>query len=225
MILRYILIVLLVFTIHSSNAQESMISEVSYPFLEKLVATAKANYPKMKAYDHSITIAKLRVKNAKLDWLNILSFIYLYSPANANTNAAAQTSFLSGFQTGFSLSIGTILQKPGLVKTAKEELEISKLSQEEYNLNIEAVVQQRYFLYVQQLTMLNWKIKDLASTESTMKDVKYKFEKGEETFENYNKARTSYSTAVQGKIQAEGTYLLAKSTLEEIIGVKLESVK
>jgi outer membrane protein TolC len=166
----------------------------------------------------------LRVKNAKLDWLNILSFIYLYSPAAAS-NSAATTSFLGGFQTGFSLSIGSILQKPGQVRSTREDLAITKLGKDEYILTLEAQVQQRYFLYRQQQTILNWKTKDLASSESTMKDLKYKFEKGEETFENYNKARTAYSTAVQGKIQAEGAYLLAKSNLEEIIGVKLESVK
>lgn len=221
MISKYVLLVLFVFTVNCSRGQESMMSEVSYPFLEKLIATAKANYPKVKTYDHAMTVAKLNVQNAKLDWLNILSFIYLYSP----NQTAASTSFLSGFQTGFSLSIGSILQKPGLVKVAKENMAVVKLGQDEYNLGLEAQVQQRYFLYVQQQTILNWKIKDLASMESTVKDLQYKFEKGEETFENYNKARTAYSTAVQGKIQAEGSYLLAKSNLEEIIGVKLESVK
>lgn len=195
--------------------------EVSYPLLEKLIAAAKANYPKMKAYDHSIRIAELNVKKANLDWLNILSFIYLYSP----NQTAGNTSILSGFQTGFSLSIGSILQKPGQIKAAKEELKIVKLSQEEYNLNIEAIVQQRYFAYVQQLTLLNWKTKDLQNSENTLKDIKYKFGKGEETFENYNKAQVAYSTGVQSKIQTEGAYLLAKSNLEEIIGAKLETIK
>jgi hypothetical protein len=48
MISRYLFLVLFVFAFNYSGAQESMMSEVSYPFLEKLIATAKENYPKMK---------------------------------------------------------------------------------------------------------------------------------------------------------------------------------
>ncbi len=225
MIFRYIFFVLFLLSVNHSQAQESMLTEVSYPMLEKLLAAAKANYPKMKAYDHQVRIAHLNVQKAKLDWLNILSFIYLYSPTNTSTPGVSNTSILSGFQAGFSLSIGSIMQKPGEIKVAKEDLALVKLSQEEYNLSIEAMVQQRYFLYVQQLTLLNWRTKDLQNIESTAKDLKYKFEKGEETFENYNKALTAYSTGVQAKIQSEGAYLLAKSNLEEIIGAKLETIK
>ena len=197
-------------------AQESMMPDVSYEFLDKLIATAKANYPKNKTYDHTINIAKNNVKKAKLEWLNLVSFIYLYNPAG---------SVQSGIQPGLSFSIGTILQKPGEIKTAKEELAIVKLSQEEYSLNLEAIVQQRYFTYIQTLTLLNWKTKDLQNAESTVKDIKYKFEKGEESFENYNKSLTMYSAGVQSKIQTEGAYLMAKSSLEEIIGAKLETIK
>lgn len=224
MIFRYFYTVLLLFTVSFAHAQESMMPDVSYEYLDKLVATAKANYPKMKAYDHSIRIAELAVQKANLDWLNILSFIYLYNPA-ANTTPGTTNAFLSGFQAGFSLSIGTILQKPGEVKTAKEELKIATLSQDEYNLSLEAIVKQRYFAYVQALTLLNWRTKDLQNAETTLKDIKYKFEKGEETFENYNKAQTFYSSGVQGKISAEGTLLQARSSLEEMLGAKLETIK
>jgi outer membrane protein TolC len=196
-----------------------MMGDVSYPLLEKLIATAKANYPKMKAYDHAIRISELNVKKAKLDWLNLVSFIYLINPA------AAGASAVGGFQTGVSVSIGSILQKPGEVKVAKEELNVTNLGKDEYTLSIEAQVQQRYFQYVVALTSLNWKNKDVQTMESTVKDVKYKFEKGELPFEEYNRALTAYSGGVQGRIQAEGNYLIAKSNLEELIGAKLETIK
>jgi outer membrane protein TolC len=225
MVYRYIFFILFLLSGIAVKAQESMLTDVSYPYLEKLIAAAKVNYPKMKAYDHNIKIAKMNVSKAKLDWLNILSFIYLYNPSSTNNSTTANNSILSGFQAGFSLSIGSILQKPGMIKAAKEEVTIAKLGQEEYVLSIEAQVQQRYFMYVQTQALLNWKTKDLQHIESTIKDMKYKFEKGEETFENYNKGLTAYSAGVQSKIQTEGAYLLAKSNLEEIIGAKLETIK
>lgn len=218
MILRYFCIVLFSFTVSFAHAQESMMPDVSYEYLDKLVATAKANYPKMKAYDHSVRIAELNIQKTKLDWFNLLSFIYILG-------GSTSPGFLGGFQTGISVSIGSILQKPGEVRTAKEELKIATLSQDEYNLSLEAIVKQRYFAYVQALTLLNWRTKDLQNAESTLKDIKYKFEKGEETFENYNKAQTFYSSGVQGKISAEGALLQAKSSLEEMLGAKLETIK
>jgi len=206
-----------------SQAQESMMSEVSYPFLEKLIAAAKANYPRMKVYDHRIKIADMAINKAKTDWFNIATFTYLYSPTNTAT--LINPTYTSGYQIGLSTSIGNILQKPGLVRVAKHEYQIAKLTQDEYNLTIEAMVKQRYFAYVQAMTILNWRIKDISSAEFTVSDIKHRFEKGEQTFDSYNKAQEFYSNMVQAKIQAEGALLIAKASLEELIGVKLEEIK
>jgi outer membrane protein TolC len=200
-----------------------MMSDVSYPYLEKLIAAAKANYPKVKAYQSKLKVAGYNVQKAKLDWFNIVSFTYLYSPNNTPT--LVNPTFTSGYQVGVSTSIGNILQKPGMIKSAKESYNIAKDDQDEYNLNIEAIVKQRYFAYVQALSILNWRTKDIGNADVTVKDLKYRFEKGEQTFDNYNKAQEFYSNAVQAKITAEGGLLIAKSSLEEIIGEKLEDVK
>ncbi len=223
MIFRYIFLILFLFSVNYSQAQQSMMSEVSYPYLEKLIAAAKANYPKVKAFQSKVTIAEYAVKKAKLDWFNIATFTYLYSPNNTPT--LVNPTFTSGYQIGLSTSIGNILQKPGVIKAAKESLNIAEMDQQEYDLNLEAIVKQRYFFYIQQLAILNWKTKDIANVEMTVKDLKYKFEKGEQTFDNYNRAEETYSTAIQAKIQAEGAFLIAKAGLEEIIGSKLEDIK
>jgi outer membrane protein TolC len=220
---KYIILFVFLFTVNYSNAQESMLQDVSYPFLEKLIAAAKQNYPKFKAYEKKVREAQINIQKANLAWFNALNLTYLYSPTNSVT--LVNPTYSGGFQFGIFFNIGTLFTNGPNVKVAKEDLKIAKLDQDEYNLNIEATVKQRYFIYVQQLTLLNWRTKDIENTESSMKDVKYKFEKGEETFENYNKARAFYSNVIQSKIQAEGAYLVAKSNLEEIIGVPLESIK
>ena len=206
-----------------SGAQESMMTEISYPFLEKLIAAAKANYPKAKTFDSRVNIAKLAVQKARQDWFNILSFNYLYSPNNSTT--LVNPTLLNGYQFGASTSVGNIVQKPGVIKAAREDYKIALLNQEEYNMNLETLVKQRYFAYIQQMTLLNWRTKSLGTTESALTEIKYKFGKGEETFDNYNRAMGSYSTAIQTKIEAEGAFLIAKSNLEEIIGAKLDSIK
>lgn len=220
---KYFFAFLVLMSANVCSAQESMMPDVSYPFLEKLVAAAKANYPRMKTYDHAIRVSELTVQKAKLDWLNLVSFIYLINPAASSSSAAAAGA--GGFQTGVSVSIGSILQKPGEVKAARENLKVTKLGQEEYFLTIQAQVQQRYFQYVQALTLLNWSNKDAQNMESTLKDIKYKFEKGELPYSAYNSALTAFSSSTQVKIHAEGNLLIAKSALEEIIGAKLETIK
>jgi len=196
---------------------------VSYPFLEKLVAAAKKNYPKLKTYEARVNIAKANIQKAEFDWFNIFSFSYLRSPDNTTT--LVNPSFLNGYQYGVTANVGALLQKPSAVRVAKQELEIARLNQSEYDLNIEAIVQQRYFYYLGQLTMLNWKTKSMENAERSVKDLEHKFEKGEETFEAYNKSVAYYTVVVQEKIKSEAEFLVAKSSLEEIIGVKLETIK
>lgn len=222
--LRYVLLILVLFIVVASPAQQSMMSNVDNVLLDKLIVAAKANYPKMKVAEARVNIAELAVKKAKLDWLNIVSFTYLYSPNNTTT-ALVNPSLLNGYQFGFSTSVGNILSKPVQIKSAKEEYKIAEFNEEESALNIVAMVKQRYYTYVLQLTNLNWRTKSLEGAESSLKEIKYKFEKGIETFDNYNRAQVFYASTIQTKIEAEAAILIAKSSLEEIIGVKLESIQ
>ena len=65
----------------------------------------------------------------------------------------------------------------------------------------------------------------LMDVESTVQQAKYKFEKGEATFESYTKDLVSYEDRIQGKMDAETTLLIAKVSLEELLGTKLENIK
>ncbi len=202
--------------------QESMIPNISYTTLEKLIIAAKANYPRYLAFQKNVHIAELNVVKSKEDWMNLFTFSWVYSPSNATTISSPS---LNGYQVALTTSIGNIFQKPNAVKNAKETLKVAELGRDEYDLNITATVKQKYFIYIQELTILNWRIKALEDAESTIKQIKYKFEKGEESFDNYNRAQASFIAAVQAKIEAEGTFLIGKSSLEELIGCKLEDIK
>jgi len=224
MIFRNALLLLLLVLSIRLPAQQSMMASVDNALLEKLIKTAKANYPKMKVAEARVNIAELAVKKAKLEWFNVVSFTYLYSPNNSTT-ALVNPSLLNGYQIGFSTSVGNILQKPGQIKAAKEEYKIAELNQDEYDLTITSLVKQRYYAYVMQQTILGWRTKSLEGVENSMKDITYKFEKGIETYENYNRSQSLFSGAIQSKVEAEAAILIAKSNLEELIGVKLESVQ
>jgi len=228
---KYIALLVLLFFVNISLAQEaiqeSIIPSISDTYIEKLVASAKTHYPKAKTFEDRVNIAHYNIQKANLDWFNILNFNYIYTPASSSGSVTTTTglSYANGAQFGVGASIGTILQKPGLVRVAKAEYDIAVMNQEEYFLNITAIVKQRYYLYIQQLSNLNWKTKNVESADQITKESKHKFEKGEIPFDTYNGTYLAYSNSVQAKMDAEVAYLIAKSNLEEIIGVKLEEIK
>jgi len=221
---RQALFFLCLLQVYASNAQESMLPDISYPYLEKLIAVAKINYPKMKMYDHKVIQAKSSIEKAQLGWFNILNFTYLYSPNNSST-ALVNPTLLDGYQFGVYLNVGTVLQNGPSVKMARQDYNIALDNQAEYNLNIEAQVKERYFNYIKQLAVLSIRTKNAEDIQSSLQQIKYKFEKGEESLDNYNKGLTFYANAVQIKIESEGQVLVAKSALEELLGEKLEDVK
>lgn len=177
----------------------------------------------MKVYDKRIENAAADVKRATLGWFDGLTFSYLYSPNNTTT--LVNPSFLNGYQFGLLLNVGSVLRKPSEIKHAKGDLEITKYEKEEYEINIEALVKQRYFLYVQAINMLRIKTQAVLDVEGTMEQMKYKFEKGEENLENYNKYALAYDDRIQAKIESESDLLIARSNLEELVGKNLEEIK
>jgi len=193
------------------------------PFLEKLVETAKVNYPRMKMYDSRIEMGNMGVKKAKLSYFDILSFSYLYSPNQ--TAATINPGLLQGYQFGFFINIGSIIQKPTVIKQARAEVKVTQLEKDEFELNLEADVKKRYFTYIQSVMLLRIKSDGLLDIESLLKETRYKFEKGEATLQNYNNALLAYSNQLQTKISTEAEVYIAKSNLEELLGQKLETIK
>ncbi len=203
------------------SAQDSMIPEVDSVFLHKLIDTAKLYYPRMGTFNHKIIIAKDNVKKNQVSWFDLFTFSFSYSPSGATTIVAPT---LTGYQFGIYFNLGNVLFKPHNIKQAKEELAIAKLNKKEYDLNIEAEVKSRYYKYIEQQTILKLQNDTYLDLESVFKQVKYKFEKGEETFENYNKALVAASNQKQFIVVSQSAIMVAKSSLEEIVGKKLSDI-
>ncbi|PKK35690.1 MULTISPECIES: TolC family protein [unclassified Siphonobacter] len=217
----------------AQESQNSMMQDISYPYLEKLIAVAREKYPKSKMYNSRIDAANAVIKKNRLSYFDALSFTYLYSPNNSvtliNQNpsqpSGSTRNLLNGYQLGLVVNAGALLQKPALVKQAKAEQEVVVYERDAFDLTLKADVEQRYYIYVQRKAILRTKIQALLDVESMLKDVKYKYEKGQETLESYNKMLLMISDHTQGKMTAESEMLVAKSRLEELVGEKLENIK
>ncbi len=213
--------------INSIYAQGTIIGDLSYLYLEKLVATAKANYPKVKTYGSEITSAKADLSAAKISWLDPFSFQYVVRSNEANTNAINLTTadLLNGYQVGVNFNPGTLLAKPANIRKAKEQIKIAQANEEEYFIQLESQVKTRYILFLQYQKSLVPVNNAYLDAESNFKAIKLKYQRGEATFLEYNSASITLNDAFQSKLETESSYLSAKFSLEELTVKKLEDIK
>ena len=217
-----VLVLLFFFSAYNLRAQESMMQDISNTYLAKLIDTATKYYPQVKVLQRRINIAEINVRKNNLSWYDVFSVSAYYSPTkSSNINLPT----LTGFQVGFNVNIAALIQKPFLIKVAKEDLEISKLGQQEYAILLASDVKNRYIKYVQSATILRIQTGISIEAESVLKDIRYKFEKGETIFENYSKALVFMSDNKKSVIDAESNFLIAKTSLETIIGKKLSEIQ
>jgi hypothetical protein len=109
---KWIVIWLCVFAIslsNQANAQESMMPEVNYSYLEKLIDTARKYYPQVKIAQKKLEIAKIAIKKSQLDWFNFFSVTLNYSPSGGAASLNQPT--LAGFQVGFFCKHSSVTSK------------------------------------------------------------------------------------------------------------------
>jgi outer membrane protein TolC len=200
-----------------------MMPEVSNSYLNKLIDIAKNNYVVVKMNQKKIDLANINIQKANVSWFDIFSITLNYSPTGGSTSLNQPT--LSGFQIGLYINIGNLLQKPYLVKTSKEELEMAKLGKQEAINILEGEVKARYIKFVQTSVLLRVESKIAIEAESVVKEARYKFEKGEVTFETFTRALIYESDGRKKVIDAEANLLIAKASLETIVGKKLSDIK
>lgn len=196
-------------------------NDISYPFLQKLIATAKENYPIVKAKHEQVEVARIAHSESKLSWFDNLSTSYVYNPQNT----ANQIILFPGYQASINLNLGTLFKTPYTIKTAKHQYNIALLEQQAYDLNIETQVKKLYLAYIQSIAVLRIRTKTAQDIETLLDQSKRQFEKGNETIQNYMHATAAFSDINQTKIDAEVVVMNTKSALEEVVGKKLEEVK
>lgn len=209
----------------NSKAQESVIKGIDYIFLDTLIQKAKVNYPRNKILKEKTDIAKNDIAKSNLSWLDVVTFTYLYRPNNNSTINLQDPNLLNGYQIGFNLNLGNVIAKPFTIKNSKATYKISKLEEEEYSLTLEREVKNRYYEYLKYINLLKISSKATLDAESLLKEMKYKYEKGEVSLEVYTNVLLNATNQNKSRIEAEAEVFNAKALLEELVGVKLEDIK
>jgi len=213
----------ILFSARNIYAQETMFQDLSYPYLEKLIAAAKQNYPHVKVLDHQLNIAKSTFHQSNFGWLDAFSASYIYSPQNS-INLVTPTIF-KGYQLVATVSLGSLFERPYTIHNAREAVKVAEEQKEEYYLTIEAQVKRYYFAYISAQAELRGRVNAVLDATTAVKQLKHTFEKGEITFQVYNEALTNLYSQNSFRVQAELAVFTAKTNLEELLGTKLESIK
>ncbi|MCD0490221.1 TolC family protein [Pedobacter sp. MC2016-14] len=209
------------------RAQEAILSEISYLYLNKLIAAAKENYPRLKSFESEIKAAKSDLSGVKISWLEPFSFQYVSRSNRASSNLVNVTTadILNGYQIGISINPGSLLAKPSQIKKAKEQVRIAQYNRDEYDLSLEAAVKTRYFAYIQAQKSVIPATNAYLDAENNFKSIKIAYQRAEVTLQIYNEASIAFNQALTTKLQIEGNYLTAKAALEELTVKKLEEIK
>ncbi|MGY3212335.1 TolC family protein [Mucilaginibacter sp. HD30] len=209
----------------TTPALATIIPELSNINIQRLVDSAIANYPRVRYFQNRVNVASANVSKIKATWLDAITLSYVYQPADPTINPVNPTStYFKGAQAGVFLNLGNLLSKPSAIKQAQREVMVQQTEQEEYIITLTYEVKRRFYTYVQRVGELKLQIRAAEDAEAQLKDVKYKFEKGEETFDSYSKVLIQYTEHQQTKVQTEASVFIAKADVEELIGTKLENI-
>jgi outer membrane protein TolC len=204
-------------------AQETMFRDLSYTYLEKLIAAAKKNYPHMKVMDQQVKIAKSTFHQSNFGWLEAFSAAYIYNP-QGYLNYMNPT-LDRGYQLMASVNLGQLFERPYTIRNARESVVVAEQQKAEFELNLEAQVKRAYFAYIEAQAELRSRVNAVTDATNAVKNLKHNFEKGETSFQVYNEAVTSLNNENSSRLQAELAVFTAKTNIEELIGDKLESIK
>jgi len=190
--------------------------------IEKLVAIAWDNYPRNRSFKNKVTQANENVKQARNSWMNNLN---LYSSFNSFNNTQTQDfTIVPNLGLGVSVNVGSIYMIPSKVRVANEEKNIAENSINEQRLYIRSELIRRYNDYKLMLDLLTFQSMASEEMRMTMTIIKKRFQNGEVSVEEYNKAFAAYSLTQERAITSESNYRSNKASLEELIGLTLEEI-
>ncbi|WP_316833063.1 TolC family protein [Pedobacter aquatilis] len=215
----------LLFVSVSAFSQETIIPEIKYADLEKYIDLAKQNYPKLKLTKERSEGIKTNIPIAALGYLDMFSGSYFYRPQKQAVLDPVNPYSVNGFQFGVTVSLGTLISRPLLIKRAKSDYKAAKLEEKDYENQLVLLVKSRYYDYIQSINLLKLSAQLASDNKGVAESLRLRFEKSEITLDVYNQSRILQFNAYQAKIAAETTFLKSKDLLEEVIGAKLADVK
>ena len=200
-------------------------------FEDYLVQLAWTFSPEAESSKYEIDAHFQEVQLAQKDWtrnlgaavnLNDVSLPSLSKPSNPLTPRIATYPL---WQVGLGVNFGDLIQRKNKIKFAENHKKMSESDLNFKKYKIKAEVLKRYQEYLVAQEILKIRLQSLDVAQSNKTQISSLFSVNKATFEDYNQANKAYFDALESRLIAQSDIKIRQIALEELIGVKWESVE
>ncbi len=204
---------------------------------EKLVQIAWKNQPSVEILNSQREISqqdRKKAKNAWFDYLNLgfnaneytLGLRKNSGPVDPITGKVSSgNQFYPIFNASLNLKLSSFAYIPAEKKKAAENIKISDENIKGKKLSLRATVLSTYQEYIMAKELLTLQIEMTEDAAARNALFQQKFKDGKISLDDLNLASNNLLDQKSRQISMEGKVELAKISLEELIGMKLEDVK
>lgn len=234
---KSILIIVWLFSFFSSFGQLNYVQDENVKpanFEEYLVQLAWTNSPEAEGGKYIIDAKRQEVEIAKKEWtrnlmaglnFNDVSLPYYFGSSKIDTNRVSRIATYPLWQVGIGINFGDLITRKNKIKIAESNRKLSEADLNSKKQKIKAQVLTRYQEYLLSVEILKVRLQSLDAAESNKTQISNRFTINKASFQDYNEANKTYVDALEGKIKSETEVKVRKLALEELLGVKWESVE
>lgn len=210
------------------NAQETRNIIAEFPdaespeIVERLMQLAWENYEQGRIPEIRVRMAEQEIRNRRWEWFNALTFTYNYTPNLFLPED--DPSNIGRFGIGLVVSLGSLAKVPGRVRMAKLDRRLALQQVEVQRKDTQNQVIQRYAFFIESAELYQLQLEAVENTTSTVNSVRQRFERGDLTVEELQRAEEYLIGARERLIKARTDFFKARYDVEELIGVPLETV-
>jgi outer membrane protein TolC len=201
--------------------------------LDEIIVIAIENSPYIKYDIALISREKYSLRMTQMDWLGRVSAIGMYSAGNqqiayGNLNqGATSTNILNGYRYGVNVNIplSEFTSRGPKIKAGRAELDAAKFKREQTELNLRRQVIQEYNSLVGAEKLLKIKNEGRENARLTYQMAEKQFREGGIQLADMTHANDALMNAEGAHLMAITEYKIMFLSFEELIGVKLSTLK
>lgn len=225
------------------NENKSPLNNRPATFEEYLVQLALINSPEAEGGKYEVEVRKQEIELAKKDWtrnlttglnFNDVSFPYfLVNTVGVEKIFGRQIDLTKLptvatyplWQIGIGVNVGDIFVRKHKVKAAESRRKISEMDLNLVKQKIKAEVLKRYQEYLVSIEILKVRLQSLDAAEANKIQISNLFSVNKASFQDFNESNKTFTDALEAKIKAESDIKIRKIAIEELTGVKWETVE
>ena len=190
--------------------------------VDRLMELAWENYEQGRIPEIRVRMAEQEIRNRRWEWFNAVTLTYNYTP---NIFLPEQdTGNIGRFGLGLVVSLGSLAKVPGRIRMAKLDRALASQQVEVQRKDTQNQVVQRYTFFIASAELYQLQLEAVENTTATVNSVRQRFERGDLTVEELQRAEEYLIGARERLIKARTDFFKARYDVEELLGVPLERV-